>query len=147
VPRRGAATPLLVSGPGARRVAEVFLAFGAEVEVLEAPAGAAAERKLLRSVFMKGLAATVLEAVTAGAAAGCEQWVRDQIANELGQDGPALVDRLITGTTTHAARRLHEMTAARDHLAGLGTPASITDATLAWLARLADPEKEHGCQK
>jgi 3-hydroxyisobutyrate dehydrogenase len=135
VPRLGAATPLLVSGPGACRVAEVFLALGAAVEVLEAPAGAAAERKLLRSVFMKGLAATVLEAVTAGAAAGCEQWVREQIANELGE---ALVDRLIVGTTTHAARRRHEMTAARDHLAGLGTPTAISDATLAWLTRLAD---------
>lgn len=54
VPRQGAATPLLVSGSGACRVAEVFLALGAEAEVLEAPVGAAAERKLLRSVFMKG---------------------------------------------------------------------------------------------
>lgn len=136
VPRQGAATPLLVSGPGAGRVAEVFLALGAEVELLEAPVGAAAERKLLRSVFMKGLAATVLEAVTAGEAAGCEQWVRDQIARELGQ---GLVDRLITGTTAHAARRRHEMTAARDHLAALGTPTAISDATLAWLTRLARP--------
>jgi 3-hydroxyisobutyrate dehydrogenase len=135
VPRLSAATPLLVSGPGAGRVAEVFLAHGAAVEVLEAPAGAAAERKLLRSVFMKGLAATVIEAVTAGAAAGCEQWVREQIANELGE---AMVDRLIVGTTTHAARRRHEMTAARDHLAGLGTPTAISDATLAWLTRLAN---------
>ncbi|NKE63437.1 DUF1932 domain-containing protein, partial [Lentzea sp. PSKA42] len=137
VPRQGAATPLLVSGPGAGRVAQLFLALGAEVEVLEAPAGAAAERKLLRSVFMKGLAATVLEAVAAGEAAGCEQWVRDQIARELG--GHALVDRLITGTTAHAARRRHEMTAARDHLAALGTPTAISDATLAWLTRLDRP--------
>jgi 3-hydroxyisobutyrate dehydrogenase len=136
VPRLGVATPLLVSGPGAGRIAEVFRRLGAEVEVLEAPVGTAAERKLLRSVFMKGLAATVVEAVTAGAAAGCEQWVRAQIANELGE---AMVERLIVGTTTHAARRRHEMTAARDHLAGLGTPTEISDATLAWLTRLANP--------
>jgi 3-hydroxyisobutyrate dehydrogenase len=139
VPRRGVATPLLVSGPGASRVAEIFVPLGAEVEVLQAPVGAAAERKLLRSVFMKGLAATVLEAVTAGAAAGCEQWVRDQIADEIGH---GLVDRLIDGTRTHAARRRHEVMAARDHLAALGAPAEISDATLAWLTRLTDIEKE-----
>ena len=37
-------------------------------------------RKLLRSVLMKSLAAVVVEAVTAGRAAGCEPWVREQIA-------------------------------------------------------------------
>jgi hypothetical protein len=86
---------------------------------------------------MKGLAAAVLEAVSAGAAAGCEDWVRGQIAEELGENGPALVERLITGTTAHAGRRVHEVEASRDYLAELGVRTSVCEATLAWLEELA----------
>jgi hypothetical protein len=86
---------------------------------------------------MKGMAAVVLEAVSAGAAAGCEQWVRDQIADEWGENGPALVERLITGTKAHAGRRVHEVQASRDYLAELGVRTSVCDATLAWLGEIA----------
>jgi 3-hydroxyisobutyrate dehydrogenase-like beta-hydroxyacid dehydrogenase len=137
VPHAGLATPLLACGPGAERVAQLLGAVGAPVEVLDAPVGAAAARKLLRSVFMKGLAASVLEALAAGAAAGCEEWVRDQVAQELGS---TMVDRLVTGSRRHAARRGHEIRAARDCLAELGVPADVCEATLAWLDRLAQPE-------
>ena len=47
VPGRSLATPLLASGEGARRAATVLGAYGASVEVLDEPAGAAAQRKLL----------------------------------------------------------------------------------------------------
>jgi 3-hydroxyisobutyrate dehydrogenase-like beta-hydroxyacid dehydrogenase len=134
VPRRGAATPLLVSGTCAGRVADAFRSAGAQVDVLAEPVGAAAGRKLLRSVFMKGVATTVLEAVTAGEASGCADWVREQLAAEL---GPELVDRLINGTRQHAARRLDEMRASRDHLTELGVPTRMCDATIDWLAALA----------
>jgi 3-hydroxyisobutyrate dehydrogenase-like beta-hydroxyacid dehydrogenase len=137
VPRAGAATPLIVSGPGAQTVADALRPLGAAVDVLAEPVGAAAGRKLLRSVFMKGLAAVVLESVTAGEAAGCADWVREQIAGELGENGPALVERLITGTQAHAGRRVHEVQASRDYLAELGTPTTICDATLTWLRELA----------
>ena len=49
-------------------------------------AGAAAARKLVRSVFYKGLAAAVTEALRAARAAGCEQWLR-QLAEEQGAAG------------------------------------------------------------
>jgi 3-hydroxyisobutyrate dehydrogenase-like beta-hydroxyacid dehydrogenase len=136
VPRAGAGTPLVVAGPGAPVVASCLGPLGADVEVLDAPMGAAATRKLLRSVFMKGLAAVVLEAVAAGRAAGCESWVRDQIAGEIG--GHALVDRLVEGSRTHAARRVHEVEAAKDVLAELATPDVVCDAALWWLRSLAD---------
>ncbi|MBO3746614.1 NAD(P)-dependent oxidoreductase [Streptosporangiaceae bacterium NEAU-GS5] len=136
--RHGAATPLLASGPGAHAITTAFRPLGTTVDVLaDEPVGAAAGRKLLRSVFMKGLAAAVIEAVTAATAAGCPQWVRDQIAAELGPDGPALVERLITGTGEHAARRLHEMRAGKDYLDDLGTPTHVSEATIAWLTALS----------
>jgi 3-hydroxyisobutyrate dehydrogenase-like beta-hydroxyacid dehydrogenase len=138
VGRRGAATPLLVSGPGARAVARAFRAVGAEVEVVEAAVGAAAERKLLRSVFMKALAAAVLEATTAARAAGCEPWLREQIAAELGPGGHGLVDRLIDGSARHAVRRISEVEASRTLLRDLGVPTPACDAALTWLALLRD---------
>ena len=54
VPVRGLATPLLASGGGARRAAAVLGTYGACVDVLDAPAGAAVERKLLRSLSKPG---------------------------------------------------------------------------------------------
>lgn len=135
VPRAGARTPLVVSGPGADRVAEVFRPLGASMEVLDAEVGAAAGRKLLRSVFMKGLAATVLESVSAAESAGCAQWAREQIAAELGS--AELVDRLVDGSRQHAARRVHEMRDCRSYLDELGADAEICDASIAWLQRLA----------
>lgn len=142
VPRLGLATPLLATGPAARQAARLLAAAGAPVEVMAAPVGAAAARKLLRSVFMKGLAASVREALAAGAAAGCEEWVRDQIARELGPDGHARVDRLVTGSRRHAARRRDEVRAAGAYLAELGVPADVCDASLAWLSREAEPAAE-----
>jgi 3-hydroxyisobutyrate dehydrogenase len=138
VGRSGAATPLLVSGPGAAFVADAFAGLGAPVEVLAAPVGAAADRKLLRSVFMKGLAAVALEAAAAGRAAGCEQWLRDQMAAELGPGGPALVERLLEGSARHAARRIPEVAESRAYLRDLGVPTDVCDASLSWLGRLRD---------
>ena len=69
VPGRGLRTPMLVSGPGATAYADLLAPLGAQVEVVEGPAGEASRRKLLRSVFFKGMAAAVTEAVAAAAAA------------------------------------------------------------------------------
>jgi regulator of RNase E activity RraA len=77
-------------------------------EILAGDVGGASRRKLLRSVFMKGLGALVQEAVEAGSAAGEEQWVRQQIADAL-VGGHSTVDRLDTGIRIHARRRSQEL--------------------------------------
>ena len=138
VGRLGAASPLAVSGPGATAVADAFGAVGAQVEVLDGPVGDAAGRKLLRSVFMKGLAAAVLEAVAAARVAGCEPWIRDQIAAELGPDGNDMTTRLIDGSAKHAVRRIAEVEASKEYLAELGVRPLVCDAALGWLEDLRD---------
>jgi 3-hydroxyisobutyrate dehydrogenase-like beta-hydroxyacid dehydrogenase len=137
VPGRGLRTPMLTSGPAATRVAEMLTPLGASVEVMAGPAGLAAERKLLRSVFFKGLAAAVVEALDAARAAGCEDWLRDNITEELTRAGESTVDRLVSGTRQHAVRRADEMAAATDMLTELGVAPTITAATRDLLARLA----------
>jgi 3-hydroxyisobutyrate dehydrogenase-like beta-hydroxyacid dehydrogenase len=138
VPGLGLRTPMLASGPGAPRYADVLRAHGASVDVLDEPLGAAISRKLLRSVFYKGLAAAVVEALAGARAAGLEDWLRDNIRDELVRFDEGTIDRLVDGTHTHARRRADEMAAAAEQLSGLGVPPRIAAATRDLLAELAD---------
>jgi 3-hydroxyisobutyrate dehydrogenase len=136
----GEKTPLMVSGPGAQAVADLLRPLAVEVEIAEGEPGAAMAHKLLRSVLMKGLAAVVVEAVTAGKAAGLEDWIRGQIARQLAGDGQAVIDRFLTGTAKHALRRSKEMQDTANYLTELGVPAEMTAASAAAHARLAAAE-------
>jgi 3-hydroxyisobutyrate dehydrogenase len=141
VPLSGAKTPLMVAGRGAARIAELASGWGASVEIVDGPPGSAVAHKLLRSVVMKGLAAIINEAVSAGAAVGDESWIRDQIAAQLAGDGHAVIDRFISGTRTHAERRAQEMHDTAQYLAELGVPAEMTRATESALRRVAAEPK------
>jgi 3-hydroxyisobutyrate dehydrogenase-like beta-hydroxyacid dehydrogenase len=134
VPARGLETPALASGPGARRFAELLGPLGMPVEVVSDRPGDAATLKLLRSVFMKGLAASVLESLAAAEAAGHGDWLRGEIAAVVGEQQ---VDRLVEGSTRHATRRVEEMEAARDLLLELGVEPRITSASASVLAEIA----------
>lgn len=142
VPTQGAKTPLMVSGPGSRAVAELLAPLGAEIEIADGEPGAAMAHKLLRSVLMKGLASVVVEAVTAGRAAGLEEWIRAQIAGQLAGDGQAVIDRFLTGTAKHALRRSKEMQDTASYLTDLGVPAEMTAASASALTRMAQETAE-----
>ena len=137
VPRAGSRTPLLAAGSGAEAFTEALSPLGTPVRAVSPDAGDAAARKLLRSVFMKGLAALIIESLDAASAAGAEDDIRDQIAAELGEKGRDLVDRLVAGTREHAGRRVHEMAAAAAYLDELDVAHPVTDATLTHLRRLS----------
>ena len=112
--------------------------------MLDGPPGLAAERKLLRSVFVKGLAAAVVEALAAGRAAGCEEWLRDNISEELTRADAATVRRLVDGSHRHAVGRAAEMRAAADMLTDLGIPPLVSLASRDLLERLAGRPAEPG---
>jgi 3-hydroxyisobutyrate dehydrogenase-like beta-hydroxyacid dehydrogenase len=137
VPGRGLGTPMVVSGPAAETVARLLGGCGATVSVLPGPAGAAATRKLLRSVFYKGMAAAAIEALRAARAAGCEDWLREHIAAELAAADEGTLARLEQGSHQHARRREHEMAAAGDLLDELSVPPRVTRASQLWLRELA----------
>lgn len=161
VPRAGIRTPLMASGPGAAALRALLERAGAPVEAIDGPPGDAAARKLLRSVFMKGLAAVVIESLSAAEAAGCAPWLRGQIVSELsggradaaGADAAdanragdavraeALVERLLTGSVRHAARRMHEAADAADYLASLDRPNRVALAARDWFEDLQDSQR------
>jgi 3-hydroxyisobutyrate dehydrogenase-like beta-hydroxyacid dehydrogenase len=128
VPGKGLSTPCLASGPGAARFAEIFGGLGMPVETVGGEAGEAAARKLLRSVFMKGLAAAALESLAAASAAGQERWLRDEILAVLHDADGALLDRLLEGSHRHARRRADEMDAAAELVAELGLEPRVAAA-------------------
>ncbi|HEX5731029.1 NAD(P)-dependent oxidoreductase [Microbacterium sp.] len=140
VPRARIDTPLLLSGPGVARLRPILDEFGVPATDAGAQAGASAEFKLLRSVFMKGLAAVVVESVTAAQIFGAEDWLIDQIASELGASGRDAVQHLLEGTAKHAVRREVEMIEVREFLDSLDAPHPMTDGTIEWLKAIAEKD-------
>lgn len=140
VPGRGLATPSLASGPGAWAYKGCLEPLGAAVEVVGERPGEAALRKLLRSVFFKGMAAAVLEALEAARRLGLEAEVWDNIAKTLKEADETLVGRLVEGSLRHAERRREEMLAAAELLREVGVEPLVTEATARQLGRLLGRE-------
>jgi 3-hydroxyisobutyrate dehydrogenase-like beta-hydroxyacid dehydrogenase len=141
VPATGIQTSALASGAGARAFADVFVPLGMPVEVVSELPGDAAASKLLRSVFMKGIAAAAIESLEAAEAAGRRDWLEGQLAAVLGEP---LLQRLVEGSRRHAARRVEEMEAARDLLLTLGIEPRIATASASVLAALAAAPQSGG---
>jgi 3-hydroxyisobutyrate dehydrogenase-like beta-hydroxyacid dehydrogenase len=137
VPSLGLATPALASGAGAVRFAELFGSLGMPVDVVGERPGDAAGLKLLRSVFMKGIAAAAIESLEAARAAGAEDRVRADVAAVLGEP---LLERLLIGSRAHAARRVDEMRAAAAYLQDLGVAPRVAGSAAEWLEQLRDEQ-------
>jgi 3-hydroxyisobutyrate dehydrogenase-like beta-hydroxyacid dehydrogenase len=135
VPGLGLRVPVLASGAGAERFAELFGPLGMPIEVVGPRPGDAAGLKLLRSVFMKGIAAAAIEALEAARVAGVEAHVHADIAGVLGEP---LLERLLTGSRAHAERRVHEMQAAAAYVEELGVQPRVARAAAERLAQLRD---------
>jgi 3-hydroxyisobutyrate dehydrogenase-like beta-hydroxyacid dehydrogenase len=138
VPTRGLRAPVLAAGDGAQAFADVFEPLGMPVTVISVEAGDAAALKLVRSVFMKGLAAAVVESMQAAERAGHAEWLAEEIAAMVGRP---FFERAREGSRKHAARRVDEMEAARDLLVELGVEPRIASASAAQLAELAAAER------
>lgn len=127
---KGINANVMAAGSGVTRFGELMSPFGMPVTIVEGDAGEATKRKLLRSVFMKGLAAVMIEALRGAEAAGLSDWLWDNLSEEIAQADEQLLRRLVAGTAPHAERRLHEMQAAADQLLDLGVDPLMTRSTV-----------------
>ena len=121
----GVRVEVLLAGPAAEEAQERLASLGGNPKAMSSELGAASQRKLLRSVFMKGLGALISESMDAADSMGDPEWMSEQIAAAL-TDGLPGVERLRSGTTLHAARRGKELS---DSLAGLTGPESSWPVT------------------
>jgi 3-hydroxyisobutyrate dehydrogenase-like beta-hydroxyacid dehydrogenase len=137
VPDWGVRTPALASGRGAEQFRQIFGGLGAPVTCLGDEPGAAAARKLARSVFMKGQAAAIAEALAAAERLGCEEWLYGDIESTLTRSDGRLLRRLVEGSPKHAGRRADEMAAVVEMLEELEVEPRVSAASEAWLRSLA----------
>ena len=132
----GARVPMLAAGPGAGHFAELAAPFSLNVTVLEAPAGAASLVKLLRSVYMKGRDALILEMLLAARRYGVETALVDSIRGSGEQvPFPELAERVMTALAIHAERRADELDASAAVLAEAGIDPLVAAAAAERLRR------------
>jgi len=141
---RGIRTPVVASGAAAEDFAGFARSFGMEVTVVGARAGAAATHKLVRSVFVKGLAAVLIESMSAADAAGIADDTWATIVDQVRAADEAFLVRLIEGTRRHARRRLDEMEAAVSLLDGLGVASTMAASTAESLRREIEEGSDDG---
>lgn len=126
----GLTTPTVVSGPGAIEFEGVMTGLGMPVGVVGTEAGSAAEHKLVRSVAIKGLAASLVESMSAAVAMGIAETTWDNLVSQLTHIDEQFLLRLIEGSATHATRRIDEMTAAVELLRECGVEPTMATAAM-----------------
>ncbi|MGZ4650361.1 MAG: DUF1932 domain-containing protein [Kineosporiaceae bacterium] len=81
-----------------------------------------------------------MEALAGAEAAGCAEWLRRGIGEELAGLDERAVERLVDGTRRHARRRTEEMAAAVQQLQELGVRPRVNAAARDLLAALREEE-------
>ena len=131
-------TPLVASGPQATAFRDALAPFGMDIKVVSDIPGAASAMKLIRSVFMKGLAALLFESMEAAHRRG----MLDVCAEDISATFDAIpfrkiLKRYICSTPAHAGRRVHEMKESLDMLQSINSRDRMTRATAAFMKEFA----------
>ena len=103
--------PITASGNGASKFQEVMAPHGMKITLAGEKAGAASAIKLVRSIFMKGIASLMIEMLQAADAYGVSDEVVSSISKSMdGIPFTSHLDRLVTGSALHCTRRAAELT-------------------------------------
>ncbi len=134
----GFEVPILASGPGALGWQTLVNPEGLMVEAVDAPAGHATLLKLLRSVYMKGRDALIVEMMLAARHYGLEDRILESIQGP-GEQVPfaALAERVLCALAVHAERRAEELLASSEVVRAAGIDPLSTRASAEVLHRLA----------
>ena len=102
--------PITASGNGASKFQEVMAPHGMKITLAGEKAGAASAIKLVRSIFMKGIASLMIEMLQAADAYGVSDEVVSSISKSMdGIPFTSHLDRLVTGSALHCTRRAAEL--------------------------------------
>lgn len=102
--------PMLASGRGAKKWRDLMTPFGMSIELVDGQAGTASRIKLVRSVFMKGLEALLVETLLFARRCGSEKVVLTSIAETLNKvPFEKTVERMVCADTIHSERRSFEV--------------------------------------
>ncbi|MEJ2480127.1 MAG: DUF1932 domain-containing protein [Acidihalobacter sp.] len=132
-------TPLLLSGPHAEQARQRLTELGMVAEIVPGDVGAASSVKMIRSVFVKGLEALVLEGVLSACEAGVDERVLDSL--EASYPGFGWKERaayMLERVTTHGIRRAAEMREVALTVDELGLNGDMARATVDWQQRVGE---------
>lgn len=125
----GVRTPLVCAGEGAEKVASLFELLDVPIKILtDAAAGDAASLKLLRAIFMKGLAALTVECVTAAEKQGVKKLLYETLSDFDKTPLSEFLDMLLRNHVTHACRQRQEIAEAKKQLISLKLPVQLLSA-------------------
>lgn len=102
--------PITASGNGAEKFRELMTPYGMRITLAGEKAGSASAIKLVRSIFMKGIAALMIDTMQAADAYGVSEEIVASLSKSL-DNIPFRnhLDRLVTGTALHCTRRAAEL--------------------------------------
>jgi 3-hydroxyisobutyrate dehydrogenase-like beta-hydroxyacid dehydrogenase len=107
--------------------------------VINDQAGSSSSMKMIRSIFMKGFTALLLETLMASHQAGVEKEIVDSISGTLSNGSiEKLMNLLLTRTAIHAERRVSEMKDVVETLADMDLDSTMSQAAQKKLQSLVD---------
>ena len=140
---------ILASGPGAQQFADTLVPWGMRIRVVGEKLGAATGIKTLRTVFMKGIEALMIECALGSGRYGIQDEVFGSIAEWMDQRPFMTTANLLMVTDAiHAKRRANETDMSVEALLEAGIDPIMTRATaerLHWVARAGSQGALRGC--
>lgn len=102
--------PITASGNGAAKFQELMTPYGMKITLAGEKAGSASAIKLVRSIFMKGIASLMIEMLQAADAYGVSDEVVASVSKSMDNiPFTSHLDRLVTGSALHCVRRAAEL--------------------------------------
>lgn len=139
---RGHASPVLIAGPDAARLRPALDELGFSYEIVGEEVGAATAIKMVRSVFMKGLEAIVVEMGLAAVASGCFDRVVHSLADTYPQfDWSKMIAYHFERSIQHGTRRGAEMQESAATLDALGLNGELARQIAAVEASMGSVER------
>ena len=121
--------PITASGNGAERFKALMTPYRMNITLAGEKAGAASAIKLIRSIYMKGIAALMIEMLQAADAYGVADTVVASIGESMDQiPFTSHLDRLVKGSALHCTRRAAELKGSIAMLAEAGLASDMTQA-------------------
>ena len=121
--------PITASGNGADTLKEMMTPYGMKITTAGEKAGAASAIKLVRSIYMKGIASLMIEMLQAADAYDVSEEVVSSIAKSMDNiPFTSHLDRLVTGTAIHCHRRAAELKGSIAMLEEFGFSSVMTKA-------------------
>lgn len=142
--RYGLKNHVVISGIHAKEIAEMLNSYQMNIQVLGTEVGQASAFKVIRSIYMKGTEALLLECLCASRRLGIMEQTFSSIVDSMNGDIAGFLSLLVRTDVVHAKRRAEEIGAVSDMLSEMNmdnTMSSATTKKLIWSENLRLKEK------